>query len=55
MVRIAGLEPARPFGQGIFLLLHITMAANCVVVWTIFSSVLEGGYIVSTHLLLLEI
>ena len=26
VVPIAGLEPARPFGQQIFLLLHVTMA-----------------------------
>ena len=35
MVRRVGLEPTRPHGQRIFLLLRVTTAALCVVVWTI--------------------
>lgn len=37
LVGVAGLEPARPYDQQIFLLLHITMATKSVVVWTISS------------------
>ena len=47
-----GIEPIRQKCRGIFLLLHVAMAAGGVVVWTISSSwrwALEGRCIVSTH------
>ena len=53
MVREAGLEPARPQDQGIFLLLHVTMAAllRCSLDYVFSISYdLGGWYIVSTHL-----
>lgn len=55
LVPLAGLEPARYFYQGIFLLLYVTIASDCCCsldyVFTIFYN-LGGRYIVSTHLVL---
>ena len=50
MVRVAGLEPARPFGQQIFLLLYVAIAAYCVVVWTMSSpyQLIQGISIIIT-------
>lgn len=43
----AGFEPARPYGQGIFLPHWLSPAAHCVVVWTIPSSTWDGACLVS--------